>query len=113
MAFIVGPGGAADEEKQNQQGNHEDKETLNDRFQEKFTQPKKLSPGDSYNVENLTITVKDPCDQSQHSVTKKGEEIKLKVSDKWRTSLCTHTQMGKYFECKTCDNFLILGQIKR
>ena len=87
FCFIVGPGGAADEEKQNQQGNHEDKETLNDRFQEKFTHPKKLSPGDSYNVENLTITVKDPCDQSQHSVTKKGEEIKLKVCDKWRTSL--------------------------
>lgn len=64
----VGPGGAADELK-----------TLNERFRESAPAPqKKLSPGESYNVEDLTITVADPCDRGQHSVTTKGEEIKLK-----------------------------------
>ena len=70
----MGPGGAADEEKK-----HPEKETLNERFQDKLEPPKKLNPGQSYNVENLTITVKDPCDQRQHCVTTKSDEIKLKV----------------------------------
>lgn len=64
----VGPAGAADELK-----------TLNARFQESAPPPrKKLSPGESYNVEDLTITIGDPCDRAQHSVKTKAEEIKLK-----------------------------------
>ena len=66
------PGGDAD---------HHHKK-LDERFQSSPSpvDVKKLAPGERYSVEDLTITVSDPCDQAQHSVKTKGEEIKLTVS---------------------------------
>ena len=67
--LLVTPGGDADRKKK-----------LDERFQPTPVNVKKLAPGEMYNVEDLTITVSDPCDQAQHSVKTKGEEIKLTVS---------------------------------
>ena len=72
LPLSVTPGGDADH-----------KMKLGERFQSDPApvNVKNLTPGEKYNVEDLTITVSDQCDQTQHRVKTKGEEIKLTVSD--------------------------------